>query len=189
MNMEPTAPPLHTEDAATAWMADGNCRLYPPATFFPSDGVGVDSFASATTVVPSMAAPWILVPPRSIPTIVGVVLAPVGGIGRCLLVGHAEVPLEQQALALRVAGDALAVAAELRIVAWQQDEAGQHASAELVEHLAVAPVAVDLPVRRHGAEVDDPGVGSGWLVDGRVSHGVESLPPTTLAGPKNVTVA
>ena len=42
MNMEPTVPPLHTEDAATAWMADGNCRLYPPATFFPSDGVGVD---------------------------------------------------------------------------------------------------------------------------------------------------
>ena len=43
MNMEPTAPlPLHTEDAATAWMAEGNCRLYPPATFFPSDGVGVD---------------------------------------------------------------------------------------------------------------------------------------------------
>ena len=26
----------------TAWMADGNCRMYPPATFFPSDGAGVD---------------------------------------------------------------------------------------------------------------------------------------------------
>ncbi len=24
------------------WMQDGNCRNYPPATFFPSDGVGVD---------------------------------------------------------------------------------------------------------------------------------------------------
>ncbi len=23
-------------------MSDGNCRLHPPATFFPSDGVGVD---------------------------------------------------------------------------------------------------------------------------------------------------
>ena len=42
MNMEPSGPPLHTEDAATAWMADGNCRLYPPAVFFPSDGVGVE---------------------------------------------------------------------------------------------------------------------------------------------------
>jgi WhiB family redox-sensing transcriptional regulator len=30
------------EDTETAWMADGNCRLHPPATFFPSDGVGVD---------------------------------------------------------------------------------------------------------------------------------------------------
>ena len=33
----------HTsEDAATIWMAEGNCRNYPPAAFFPSDGVGVD---------------------------------------------------------------------------------------------------------------------------------------------------
>ena len=26
----------------TEWMADGKCRDLPPATFFPSDGVGVD---------------------------------------------------------------------------------------------------------------------------------------------------
>jgi WhiB family redox-sensing transcriptional regulator len=32
----------HDPDSATAWMAAGNCRLHPPATFFPSDGVGVD---------------------------------------------------------------------------------------------------------------------------------------------------
>jgi WhiB family transcriptional regulator, redox-sensing transcriptional regulator len=30
------------DDTATAWMGAGNCRLYPPATFFPSDGVGVE---------------------------------------------------------------------------------------------------------------------------------------------------
>lgn len=24
------------------WMTDGNCRNYPPTTFFPSDGVGVE---------------------------------------------------------------------------------------------------------------------------------------------------
>lgn len=29
-------------DSDTAWMAEGNCRLHPPSTFFPSDGVGVD---------------------------------------------------------------------------------------------------------------------------------------------------
>ena len=34
------APP--DPDSLTAWMADGNCRLHPPSTFFPSDGVGVD---------------------------------------------------------------------------------------------------------------------------------------------------
>jgi WhiB family transcriptional regulator, redox-sensing transcriptional regulator len=27
---------------STEWMAEGNCRLEPPATFFPSDGVGVE---------------------------------------------------------------------------------------------------------------------------------------------------
>lgn len=35
-----TAPP--DPDSDSAWMAEGNCRLHPPATFFPSDGVGVD---------------------------------------------------------------------------------------------------------------------------------------------------
>ena len=25
------------------WMRDGHCRHYPPAAFFPSDGVGVDA--------------------------------------------------------------------------------------------------------------------------------------------------
>jgi WhiB family redox-sensing transcriptional regulator len=35
-----TAP--HDPDSATVWMADGDCRLHPPATFFPSDGAGVD---------------------------------------------------------------------------------------------------------------------------------------------------
>ncbi|MEY3691484.1 MAG: hypothetical protein RJB57_1140 [Actinomycetota bacterium] len=36
--------PAHVpfDDSPTAWMARGNCRNYPPATFFPSDGVGVD---------------------------------------------------------------------------------------------------------------------------------------------------
>ncbi|MEY4391592.1 MAG: hypothetical protein RLZZ544_301 [Actinomycetota bacterium] len=41
-----TAAPATTnipfDDSPTAWMAEGNCRNYPPATFFPSDGVGVD---------------------------------------------------------------------------------------------------------------------------------------------------
>ncbi len=36
----PTAPP--DPDSPTAWMAEGSCRLYPPTTFFPSDGVGVE---------------------------------------------------------------------------------------------------------------------------------------------------
>jgi WhiB family redox-sensing transcriptional regulator len=38
----PAGFPPHDPDSVTAWMADGNCRMYPPATFFPSDGAGVD---------------------------------------------------------------------------------------------------------------------------------------------------
>ena len=30
------------DESVTAWMHQGNCRVYPPSTFFPSDGVGVD---------------------------------------------------------------------------------------------------------------------------------------------------
>ena len=30
------------DDSPTAWMSEGNCRHHPPATFFPSDGVGVE---------------------------------------------------------------------------------------------------------------------------------------------------
>ena len=34
--------PVTDNDATSIWMNQGNCRNYPPATFFPSDGVGVD---------------------------------------------------------------------------------------------------------------------------------------------------
>ena len=77
----------------------------------------------------------------------------------------------RDALALGVADDALAVAAELRVVAGQQHQSGQHPGAELLEHRAVAPVAVDLPVRRHRAEVHDASVGSRGLRLDDVGHG------------------
>jgi len=37
-----TTSSLPDPDSATAWMAEGLCRMFPPASFFPSDGVGVD---------------------------------------------------------------------------------------------------------------------------------------------------
>ncbi len=39
MQLSTTVP---ESDSTSAWMAEGNCRNYPPAVFFPSDGVGVD---------------------------------------------------------------------------------------------------------------------------------------------------
>ncbi|WP_426571918.1 WhiB family transcriptional regulator [Aquihabitans sp. McL0605] len=29
------------DEADVVWMQEGHCRYYPPAAFFPSDGVGV----------------------------------------------------------------------------------------------------------------------------------------------------
>ena len=31
------------DEVELQWMRDGDCRNYPPAAFFPSDGVGVDA--------------------------------------------------------------------------------------------------------------------------------------------------
>ena len=31
------------DETELTWMRDGECRNYPPAAFFPSDGVGVDA--------------------------------------------------------------------------------------------------------------------------------------------------
>ena len=31
------------DEATHTWMTEGSCRHYPPAAFFPSDGVGVDA--------------------------------------------------------------------------------------------------------------------------------------------------
>ncbi len=31
------------DEVELQWMHNGNCRNYPPAAFFPSDGVGVDA--------------------------------------------------------------------------------------------------------------------------------------------------
>lgn len=30
------------DDITASWMGNGACRAFPPNTFFPSDGVGVD---------------------------------------------------------------------------------------------------------------------------------------------------
>ncbi|MFM1752210.1 MAG: hypothetical protein RL119_1172 [Actinomycetota bacterium] len=30
------------DDTTATWMGNGACRAFPPNTFFPSDGVGVD---------------------------------------------------------------------------------------------------------------------------------------------------
>ncbi len=40
------------EDSTTSWMSGGNCRNYPPAVFFPSDGVGVDRARKICTDCP-----------------------------------------------------------------------------------------------------------------------------------------
>jgi hypothetical protein len=61
-----------------------------------------------------------------------------------------QVPLDDEALAFGVAGDSLAVAAELGVVGQQQLQSGEGALAELVDEAAVSEDAVHLPVGATG---------------------------------------
>lgn len=36
-------PPQPKQENPNDWMQEGECLFYPPSTFFPSDGVGVDA--------------------------------------------------------------------------------------------------------------------------------------------------
>jgi WhiB family redox-sensing transcriptional regulator len=44
---------MYEATSEAAWMAAGNCRNHPPATFFPSDGVGVDRARKICATCPS----------------------------------------------------------------------------------------------------------------------------------------
>src|SRR3954447_273664 len=74
------------------------------------------------------------------------VVAALGGLLGLFVVRKAEIPVENQVLALGVAHDSFAVAAELRVVRREQFEPGHDPRPELVDHRAVTEVGVDLPV-------------------------------------------
>src|SRR6056297_247230 len=95
----------------------------------------------------------------------------VGSTASGVALGVAEIPLDGDQLTLGVANDPLAVAPELRVVARKQHQPREHPGAELVEHLALAPVSVDLPVRRHRTVVHDASVRPRGLGLGEVGHG------------------
>ena len=90
-----------------------------------------------------------------------------------VLVGLAEVPVEEKVLPFGVADHPLSVPAELRIVRRQQQQTGQGPLPELLDHTPVAEVRVDPPVGRDRTEVDDPDVttGRGVLLGGNRHSG------------------
>ncbi len=45
---------MNEESSEATWMAAGHCRNHPPATFFPSDGVGVDRARKICGTCPSL---------------------------------------------------------------------------------------------------------------------------------------
>ena len=67
----------------------------------------------------------------------------------------AEVPGDQDVLTLGITVDALAVATELRIVRWEQHQAGVHTITEGLDHPGIAERGTDLPVGGGRAQVDD----------------------------------
>ena len=41
VTVQPVGQKRMFQNSPTAWMNSGTCRIYPPATFFPTDGTGV----------------------------------------------------------------------------------------------------------------------------------------------------
>jgi hypothetical protein len=80
-----------------------------------------------------------------------------------VVLGIPEVPLEEDVFTLGIAYDPLAVAPELRVVGREQDQACHHPGTEVVDHLAITEVGLDLPVRGHGAQIHDAGVATRWF--------------------------
>ena len=67
--------------------------------------------------------------------------------------------------ALGVAGDALAVAAELRIVRGKKEQSGQNPGSELVDKAADFRLTLDVPMWRNRTQIDDPNVSTRRLFD------------------------
>ena len=77
-----------------------------------------------------------------------------------------EFPLEADPFAFGIPIDTFLVATKLRIIARQQNESSEYSSAEFVEKIGVTVVAVDLPMRRDRAKVDNSGMPARRLSDG-----------------------
>lgn len=72
------------------------------------------------------------------------------------MVGHAEIPVQKQIFALRVADHTLAIAPELGIVGRKEQKPRKHPLAEVLNDRPLTEVGVDPPVWRHRPEVHDP---------------------------------
>src|SRR3712207_9048392 len=69
-----------------------------------------------------------------------------------VLVGHPEVPGEDEGLALGVTDHPLTVSPELWVVGWQEQEPGQGPLPERLDHVAIAELADRSEERRVGKE-------------------------------------
>jgi hypothetical protein len=76
-----------------------------------------------------------------------------------LTLWSAEVPFELKILSLSVADYSLAVAPELGIVRRQQLQTGVSPSTKVVNHSLLAEDALNVPMRRYRAEVNNPNPG------------------------------
>jgi len=75
----------------------------------------------------------------------------------------AEIPGDQDILALGITVDALAVASELGIMWWEQHQAGMHPVTEGLDQSGIAERGPDFPVRGGRTQVDDLQVTNRWL--------------------------
>lgn len=76
------------------------------------------------------------------------------------LLGHPEVPLELEQLALGIAHHPLTVAPELRVVRRKQRQPSERPVPEGIDDLGLPPGRLDFPVGGDGPQVHDPDVPS-----------------------------
>ena len=90
-----------------------------------------------------------------------------------LVLRQTEIPVEQQTFALGVANDPLPVAAVLRIVGGEKEQARQDPLTEVLDQVAITEVRIDSPVGGDRAQVDHAYVPSGGSLLGLLlRHGV-----------------
>src|SRR5215210_3549427 len=162
----PIAPSTSTAVTPTPSAAAAGAMAAPTPLWSCLGAATTTSNSAATAARMRAARPGVVTPSSLVTsTRIGGALSGSGGWGGRgaastgalveVLVGHPEIPAQDEGFPLRVAHHALPVPPELGVVGRQQQQPGQRPLAERLDQVALAELGDDLPVRGDRTEVDD----------------------------------